>query len=131
MHGKSFIHRDIKPDNFLVGLENNSNLIYLIDYGLAKRFEDRRTRKHIQYRDNKSLTGTLRYASLNTHLGMESSRRDDLESVGFVLIYFARGQLPWQGLGIKDSKAKMQSVLEKKLSISIETLCVSLPCILA
>ncbi len=129
MHGKSFIHRDIKPDNFLIGPDKTSNTIYLIDYGLSKRYEDRKTRKHIPYKDNKSLTGTLRYASLNTHLGMETSRRDDLEAVGFVLIYFLRGKLPWQGTGIKNSAEKMQAVLERKLSVSVETLCKDLPCI--
>ena len=91
---------------------------------------DSKTGKHIPYKDNKSLTGTIRYASLNTHLGIESSRRDDLESLGFILVYFLRGLLPWQGLRVKSSKEKLQAILEKKVSVSIESLCKDLPCII-
>ncbi len=95
MHSKSFLHRDIKPDNFLIGLGKKQHIVYAIDFGLAKRFKDSRTGAHIPYRDGKSLTGTARYASANTHMGVEQSRRDDLESVGFVLVYFIKGKLPW------------------------------------
>ena len=112
----------------MIGQEQNTNVIYLIDYGLAKRFEDKKTHKHISYKDNKSLTGTLRYISLNGHLGIESSRRDDLESVGYILTYFLLGSLPWQGLKIKSSKEKLQAILERKISTSSATLCKNLPC---
>lgn len=95
LHNNHFIHRDMKPDNFLVGINKKANLVYMIDYGLAKRFRDPKTGEHIPYRDNKSLTGTARYASVNTHLGIEQARRDDLESIGFILIYFLKGTLPW------------------------------------
>lgn len=71
LHNNHFIHRDMKPDNFLVGINKKANLIYMIDYGLAKRFRDPKSGEHIPYRDNKSLTGTARYASVNTHLGIE------------------------------------------------------------
>lgn len=127
IHAHSYIHRDIKPENFLVGLEHNSNTIYIIDYGLAKRFEDKYTRKHIPYKDNKALTGTLRYVSLPVHLGSESSRRDDLESLGYLLIYFLNGRLPWQGLKIKGQSEKMTAILEKKLCTPLATLCKNLP----
>ncbi len=98
LHKHNFIHRDIKPENFVIGLENKSNIIYLIDFGLSKRFKNSKTFQHIPYRENRSLIGTVRYSSINSHLGIEPSRRDDLESIAYVLIYFLKGYLPWQGL---------------------------------
>ncbi|XP_073309754.1 casein kinase 1-like protein 6 isoform X2 [Primulina huaijiensis] len=127
MHSKGFLHRDIKPDNFLMGLGRKANQVYVIDYGLAKKYRDLQTHKHIPYRENKNLTGTARYASVNTHLGVEQSRRDDLESLGYVLMYFLRGSLPWQGLKAGTKKQKYDKISEKKMLTPIELLCKSYP----
>ena len=127
IHACRFIHRDIKPDNLAIGLENRSNIIYMFDFGLAKQYKNPKTHKHIPYKDNKQLTGTVRYASLNTHLGIEQSRRDDMESLGFVLIYMTSGCLPWQKIPGKTTKEKHQGTLKKMLSTSVESLCKGLP----
>lgn len=127
VHCKNFIHRDIKPDNFLMGLGKKGSLVYIIDFGLAKKYRDPRTHQHIPYRENKNLTGTARYASINTHLGIEQSRRDDLESLGYVLMYFNLGSLPWQGLKAATKKQKYERISEKKMSTPIEILCKGFP----
>jgi len=123
LHCKNFIHRDLKPDNFLLGLGKKGNQVFLIDFGLAKKYRDPRTHFHIAYRENKSLTGTARYTSINTHLGIEQSRRDDLEAIGYILMYFNRGSLPWQGLRADTKKHKYERISEKKMSTPVELLC--------
>jgi serine/threonine protein kinase len=127
IHSKNFVHRDIKPDNFLVGIGKKEGICYVIDYGLAKKYRDPKTHQHIPYNENKNLTGTARYASINTHLGIEQSRRDDLESLGFVLMYFNRGSLPWQGLKANTKKEKYDKISEKKIATPIEVLCKGFP----
>lgn len=127
VHTKSFIHRDVKPDNFLIGLGRRQNVIHIIDFGLAKKYRDPRSHMHIPYRENKNLTGTARYASINTHIGIEQSRRDDLESLGYVLMYFIRGSLPWQGLKANTKKQKYERIMDRKMSTSTEQLCKGFP----
>jgi len=126
VHAKHFLHRDIKPENFLVGFGKRVDQVYIIDFGLSKKYRTR-TLKHIPYVENKSLTGTARYASLNTHLGIEQSRRDDMESLGFLLVYFLRGSLPWQGLKAHTKKEKYNKIKVKKRDTPVEVLCEQLP----
>ncbi|XP_077992025.1 casein kinase I-like [Glandiceps talaboti] len=123
VHNRNLIHRDIKPDNFLMGIGRHCNQLYLIDFGLSKKYRDSRSKQHIPYRDDKNLTGTARYASINAHLGIEQSRRDDLESMGYVLMYFNRTSLPWQGLKAATKKQKYEKIKEKKMSTPVEVLC--------
>ncbi|XP_071793305.1 casein kinase I-like [Asterias amurensis] len=127
VHNRNFIHRDIKPDNFLMGIGKRCNQVFLIDFGLAKKYRDSKSRQHIPYREHKNLTGTARYASINAHLGIEQSRRDDLESLGYVLMYFNRTQLPWQGLHAVNKKQKYEKISEKKLTTPPEVLCKGYP----
>jgi len=127
VHSRYFIHRDIKPDNFMMGVGKKEKQLHIIDFGLAKRYRNPETQEHIPYREEKNLTGTARYASINTHLGIEQSCRDDVEAIGFVLLYFLRGSLPWQGCRGATKEEKYQKIKEKKLGTSIEQLCKGQP----
>lgn len=110
-----------------MGVGKKVHMVYVIDFGLSKKFRDPKTLQHIPYRTNKNLTGTARYASLNTHLGIEQGRRDDLEALGYVFMYFLRGSLPWQGLRAANKKQKYDKISQKKLTIPIEELCQGYP----
>jgi len=126
-HAKNFLHRDIKPDNFLIGLGKRANQIFIIDFGLAKKYRDPKTQQHIPYREGKSLTGTARYAAVNTHMGIEQSRRDDIEGLGFVFMYFLRGSLPWMGIRAHSKKEKYDLIMQRKLDTRNEVLCQGFP----
>lgn len=123
MHEQNLIHRDIKPENFTVGLKKKETTIYLIDYGLARRYYDKRTNSHIAYKEGKQITGTVRFASIYTHIGIEQSRRDDLEALGYMFVYFLKGDLPWQNLAGKNKKEKYQKIKEKKIECCPSGLC--------
>ena len=127
VHDKHIIHRDIKPDNFAIGLNEESTKIYLIDFGLAKKYRSSRTLEQYPLKSGKKLTGTARYASINALSGLEQSRRDDLESIGYVLVYFLKGSLPWQGLLIKKKEDRYKKILEKKRDTSASDLCSGFP----
>ena len=127
LHSRHFIHRDIKPENFLLGLNKKRNDLYLIDFGLARRFTDPKKGEHIPFKEGKSLIGTAIFASIYTHLGIEQSRRDDLESLGYVLLYFLRGDLPWQRIGANTREEKQHKIMELKISHTPDLLCKEMP----
>ena len=128
VHSKYIIHRDIKPENFLLGYKNNST-IYIIDFGISRKYKSSRTGKHIRFSITGKLFGTVRYVSYNASRGVEQSRRDDLESIGYMLLYLIKGKLPWQGINIKDSdrEKKYLEMLYLKKNIPPEDLCKNLP----
>lgn len=123
----NYIHRDIKPENFLMGLGKKADTLYIIDFGLSKRYRDQKTHQHIPYKEGRSLTGTARYASINAHAGIEQGRRDDLESVLYVLIYLMKGILPWQGIIAKTKNEKYHKIMEVKMATPLERLAEDCP----
>ena len=114
IHKEGIIHRDLKPENLLVTKNIRDGLIYLIDYGLSKKYKDIKNDIHIPFRNDRPLTGTLRYISINTHKGFEQSRRDDIESACYIIIYFLNGKLNWDGIKCKTKEEKIQKIMEKK-----------------
>ena len=126
IHSKNIIHRDIKPANFLVSCEDPS-FIYIIDFGLARKYRSSQTLKHIPYCKVKKLFGNFRYISVNGLKFMEQSRRDDLESLCYMLIEFAKGSLPWTNCGGKTSNEVYYRILKIKTEMKEEILCENLP----
>lgn len=127
IHSKGYIHRDIKPDNFAIGLGKKHNTVFLFDFGLSKKYIDPKTGQHIPYKEDRELTGTARYSSVATHLGIEQSRRDDIEALGYVLIFFLKGRLPWQGQKAENQKQKNKLIADVKCTTPVEQLCSELP----
>lgn len=128
VHSKHFIHRDIKPDNFAFGKESPfDEILYIIDFGLAKMYRNPINCAHITQRTGKSLTGTARYASLNAHLGLEQGRRDDLESLAYCLIFFLKGSLPWQGMPGATKQEKYKNIRKKKETMKVSEICAGIP----
>ena len=122
IHSKNVIHRDIKPDNFLIGLENEA-FIYLIDFGVSKKYRSSKTGKHIQFSFTGKLFGTIKFLSYNATRGVEQTRKDDMISAGYMLIHLSGTKLPWEGLTIKEKNAKYQKILELKKLLKPENIC--------
>lgn len=128
LHSRSFIHRDIKPDNFVFGFGRDSGLLDLIDLGLSQKYRDLTTLVHINYEEGKGMAGTARYVSINCHGGVQQSRRDDLESVGYVLISLVKGFLPWQKIEeTENSHEQYEKISQCKMDTTLKALCEDLP----
>eukprot|EP01129_Flabellula_baltica_P014255 TRINITY_DN6786_c0_g1_i1.p1 TRINITY_DN6786_c0_g1~~TRINITY_DN6786_c0_g1_i1.p1 ORF type:complete len:320 (-),score=69.29 TRINITY_DN6786_c0_g1_i1:24-983(-) len=125
LHEHGIVHRDIKPGNFIMGVGENKRIVYCIDFGLASYYRDYKG-EHIPYKERGTFRGTHRYASINAHKKIEQSRRDDLEAMGYVFVYFVKGILPWQNLKYK--KANRRVIIgNKKTEVPLEELTEGLP----
>lgn len=127
LHSKGFLHCDIKPENFVMGSGSKKNIVYLIDFGISKRFRNSKTKAHIPYLEGQKMKGTARYTSINSHLKISLSRRDDLESLAYCIIYFYKGYLPWQIVKSKSENERYQQIMDMKIELERYSFFYELP----
>ena len=127
IHKKFFLHRDVKPDNFIMGIGPNNKFLYMIDLGFAQAYRDQSTLQHRPMSRGQGITGTSRFASINTLSGYTQSRRDDLESLAYVIIYIAKGALPWVNIKSDNKDDLYNKILNSKIQTTPEILCKDLP----
>ncbi|XP_054163475.1 casein kinase I-like [Oppia nitens] len=128
-HGHRLVYRDTKPENFLLGPTGSDtyNVVHIIDFGLCKEYKDENTGQHIPMATGKPWTGTVRYMSINNHMNREQSRRDDLESMAYMLVFLHKGELPWQGIQVSDISERYRKIGEIKHRIKPSELCAEMP----
>lgn len=119
IHSKNYIHRNIKPENFVIGLED-PHVIYLQNFYLCEKYKSSKTNQHAKFKYTKEIVGTERYGSINALRGLRQGRRDDLESLCYMLIYFFLGKLPWQGISADSETERHEKLLKEKKSFKIE-----------
>jgi len=124
LHDRHYVHLDIKPDNFALGIGELSNQVFLIDFGLAQLFRNPATRS---YTNGPGVIGTVRYSSINCHLGLAPSQCDDLESLVYVIVYLVKGSLPWQGIKVQPGQIHQDEVMKVKQATTVKALCKGLP----
>ena len=127
MHANNYIHRDLKPDNIMLGLGDASNTIHMIDFGLTRSVIDPKTGEHIPFKSDKNLVGTCRFVSVNAHKGYELSRRDDLISLGYIIIHLFKGSLPWQDIDTRKPSARYRRLGRAKAKRTNQSLCSECP----
>lgn len=127
LHFAGWVHQDIKPENVVMGSGDNKNVLYLLDYGTSAQYLDPVTKLHQAKGPSTKIVGTARYSSLNNHYGYLQSRRDDLESLGYTLLFWMLGRLPWQGINEKDFRVKWNKIRQIKKRITPEELTKGLP----
>ena len=128
LHSKGYVHRDIKPENFVMGIGNKSNFVYLVDFGLCKMYVDPRSKQQVPLVQGSEFVGTTKFASVASHKGLTQYRKDDMESLGYLLILLLKGVLPWSEIKSKAKDEFFHEIYLSKRDTTLESLCEGLSC---